>query len=426
MTYPPRPVNGFMISGFDTPSIDVEFTYPRELKQKILQRWPEYTYKSDWKRKALGGNELFQRNLRHIEQSFVQGQELAFFCADRYDWDVLMVLYKLVDNLQHKAWKYLDPRTAGRNPKRTAMAARSFAVLDESLGKLFAMARKENALVLIMSDHGHGSLEGKAQPNALLERWGYLKIKSRLKQSGRRAAKIFNRMIGRTTKRFEANLGIEHDLELDWPQTKACVMHAGIYGFLYLNLKGRRAEGGSVEPDDYEKVRDDLIRRFRAERCTTPDGQKVDIFPEVHKPEELYGCTRAEQPWMPDLLLVPYPGLAVVRKIRGSVAVRWSPPHRLEGTHRVEGVLVANGPHVPAGVEVRAGLADIAPTLLATLGLRVPANMEGRVIDGMFDQTPTVEFEPAQAIERPEGEEVYTDAEKEALAKRLADLGYLE
>lgn len=426
MTYPPREVNGFMISGFDTPSTDVEFTYPKDLKQKILQRWPGYSYKSDWKRKALGGDELFQRNLRHIEQSFVQGQELAAYCAGKYDWDVLMVLYKLVDNLQHKAWRHLDPRTAGRNPRRTEMAAQSFTALDESLGKLIAMARKENALILIMSDHGHGSLDGKAQPNALLERWGYLKIKSRLKQGRRRAAKIINRMIGRTTKRFEANLGIEHDLELDWSQTRACVMHAGIYGFLYLNLKGRRAAGGVVDPEDYETVRDELIRRFRAERCTTLDGQTVDVFPEVHKPEALYGCTRNEQPWLPDLLLVPHPGLAVVRKIRGSAAVRWSPPNRMEGTHRVEGVFVANGPHVPAGIQVPAGLADIAPTLLAALGLRVPADMEGRVIAGIFDPTPTIEFEPAKAIERREGEEVYTDAEKEALTKRLADLGYLE
>ena len=29
MTYPPRKVNGFMISGFETPSIDKDFTYPQ-------------------------------------------------------------------------------------------------------------------------------------------------------------------------------------------------------------------------------------------------------------------------------------------------------------------------------------------------------------------------------------------------------------
>ena len=28
-----------------------------------------------------------------------------------------MVLYKLVDNLQHKAWKYLDPETSGQHPQ---------------------------------------------------------------------------------------------------------------------------------------------------------------------------------------------------------------------------------------------------------------------------------------------------------------------
>ncbi|MCW3986003.1 MAG: alkaline phosphatase family protein, partial [Candidatus Bathyarchaeota archaeon] len=33
--YPPKPVNGFLISGFMTPSVDKNFTYPRALKQEI-------------------------------------------------------------------------------------------------------------------------------------------------------------------------------------------------------------------------------------------------------------------------------------------------------------------------------------------------------------------------------------------------------
>ena len=87
---------------------------------------------------------------------------------------------------------------------------------------------------------------------------------------------------------------------------------------------------------------------------------------------------------------------------------------------------MANGPGVAQGKTIEAHIVDIAPTLLASLGLRVPQDMEGKVLTELFETAPTVEFEPPEEMEISEAEEVYTDAEKEALTKRLADLGYLE
>ena len=120
------------------------------------------------------------------------------------------------------------------------------------------------------------------------------------------------------------------------------------------------------------------------------------------------------------------PGLAVVRKIRGTQPVRWSSRRRMEGTHRVEGILVANGPHVRQGGSIQADIGDIAPTLLAAIGLRVPADMEGQVLVNLFHAEPAIEYEPPEAAERVEHEEVYTEEEKEVLTRRLTDLGYLE
>lgn len=425
MTYPPRKVNGFMISGFETPSTDTDFTWPPELKNDILRRWPDYNYRSDWQRKLFGGDELFQRNVRHIERSFNQGYELTAYCGNRFGWHVLMVLFKLVDNIQHKAWKYLDPKTAHRYPARAEISAHCFQELDKTLGDLSRYAQEQEALLLIMSDHGHGSLDGKAQPNALLEQWGYLALRSQVGQFKRRAERALNRVFGKTMKRFDANIGVEHEIDLDWTRTKACVVHAGIYGFLYLSLKGRQP-GGIIEPAEYERVRDDLRKRFLEVTARHPDGQTIHVFPEVHKTEELYNCSREEQPWLPDLLLVPYPGLAVVRRIRSRSAVRWSSQRRMEGTHRVEGILVAHGPNVKQGATIHAQIADIAPTLLASVGLRVPADMEGQVLTELFSAKLGVEYEPPQAIEIGEHEEVFTDEEKEALSRRLSDLGYLE
>lgn len=425
MTYPPRKVNGFLITGFETPGTDVEFTWPPELKQEILTRWPNYNYKSNWKRKAFKGRELFQQNLDYIKSSFLQGCDITTHCADRYGWDVLMVLYKLVDNLQHKTWKYLDPRTAGRFPREAEVSAECFNVLDESIGRLADYARRHEATILIMSDHGHGGLDGQAQPNLLLKQWGYLQLKGQMIQARRRASKIINRSLGRTRKRFEANLGIEHDLVVDWEQTRACVIHAGMSGFLYISLKGRQP-GGLVDPGDYENLRGELKARFEKATCPSPSGGTIHVFEAVHRPEELYNCRREDQPWMPDLLLVPHPGLAVVRKIRGNRPVRWYPLRRREGTHRMEGILIANGPGIKRGGRADGRIVDIAPTLLAALGLRVPDDMEGGVLFDLFERRPVVETEIAASHEVVAHDEVYSEKEKEALTRRLTELGYLE
>ena len=43
-TYPPRPVNGLMVTDFLTPSQEVQWTHPPELKQEITARFGPYMF----------------------------------------------------------------------------------------------------------------------------------------------------------------------------------------------------------------------------------------------------------------------------------------------------------------------------------------------------------------------------------------------
>ncbi len=426
MTYPPRPVNGFMISGFETPSIDAEFTWPVGLKRELLEVMPNYSYRTNWRRSALGGEATLAENLDYISNSFEQGWQLTQYCGEKFGWDVMMIVFKLVDNLQHKAWKYLDSRFNWRYPRAAELAARCFTRLDEVLGKLFDYASASNGTVLIMSDHGHGSLDGKAQPNRLLRDWGYLTLRSPLSQASQRAAHWVHRLTkGKVTRFEQGSRGIERDLAIDWSRTQACVMHAGIYGFLYLNVKGRSAFG-IVEPRDYDRLRDEIAERLRSQTVRDRDGREIRVFPEVYKTEELYGCDRDELSDLPDLLLSPHPGVAVVRKIRGNSPVRWCPDSRIEGTHRLEGVLAVGGPEIRRGARIEGNIVDIAPTVLSALGLRVPVDMEGRVLRDLFVSEPIVEREPPVKKVLEEHGEVYSEADRRVLEKRLSELGYLE
>jgi predicted AlkP superfamily phosphohydrolase/phosphomutase len=426
MTFPPETVNGFMISGFDTPP-GADFTYPKELQAELLAKYPDYTHEKKWERKVLGGRDIFARNLEYIKQSFDRGYELARFCGDRYGWDVMMVLLKLVDNLQHKTWRYLDPRFCDQDPARRQLTLDCFSRLDEVLGKLKALADEKKATVMIMSDHGHGSLDGKAQPNLLLSRWGYLGLRSSLARAKTRGLVWWKRLRHSNNGCPSGSQGtVDHDLAFEWSRTKACVLHAGIYGFLYINLKGRQPEG-IVNPADFESLRDEIREKLLSAKYVRGDGKESRIFPEVHTIEELYGCNRKDYPWMPDLLLVPDDGLAVVKKIRGGSPVRWIPISRLEGTHRLEGIFIANGPGVASGKKIRARIADIAPTILAGIGERVPKDMDGQVIREVFSVPVTVRYEPPQERKLEEAETpVLTDAQLEEVTTRLGDLGYLD
>ncbi len=426
MTYPPRPVNGFLITGFETPGTNVSFTHPPELKDDILKRWPEYTFKTNWRRRTMGGDALFRENVAAMANSFHEGADVTMHCGDQFGWDLLMVVFKLVDNLQHKTWKYLDPRFNRGHEKRTEVVRKAFDELDVALGKLFEYADRNEAGVFIMSDHGHGSLEGKTQPNLLLKEWGYLAIKDGGAQTQTRMRHILRRANRKKKGRFNNQYQIDDDLAVDFSQTRACVMHAGMYGFLYLNLKGRQPDG-IVEPGDYESLRDELRDQLLAVKSDWPGRGTFNLFPEVLKPEELYGCSREEQVWMPDLLLAPADGLSVVRKIRGASPVRWLPWRKIEGTHRLDGMFAAGGSGIVHGRTMRANIIDSTPTLLAMLGLRVPDDMEGRVLTELFDPPIKTETEPAVVVSPEDSAtEAFSEEEQRILTERLADLGYLE
>jgi len=419
MTYPPMPINGFMISGFETPGPESEFVYPKELKSEILDRWPDPTQRSKWKRKTFGGLKLFRANVDYMARSFHQGAEMTMHLAEKCGWDALMVVFKLVDNLQHKTWKYLDPRWPQRDRAKREIVAQCFEEMDRATGTLLDYAKTHGAAVMIVSDHGHGSLEGKAHPNGLLRKWGYLALHAGAVPEGENEKR--------------PHIGdVEKALPVDYSKTRACVMHAGNAGFLYINLKGRQPTG-IVDPADYEKLRDELIARLQGEECRVrnPRGEVIPLFPEVVKPEEAYGCQREDQPWLPDLLLIPHETLSVVRRIRGQTLVKWFSYRRMEGTHRQDGIFIAAGPGIKHTTDVRAHIVDCAPTLIATLGLPVPEDMEGRVIAEIFEREPVIEkqaVKPRQVIAggREPPDAAYSVEDMQKVTDRLSDLGYLE
>ena len=75
-----------------------------------------------------------------------------------------------------------------------------------------------------------------------------------------------------------------------------------------------------------------------------------------------------------------------------------------------------------------ARLIDLAPTILAWLGLPVPAQMDGRILSEAFrDLTAFTALAAGEtgAAPLPERQAVYTDEERAEIERHLSDLGYL-
>lgn len=96
--------------------------------------------------------------------------------------------------------------------------------------------------------------------------------------------------------------------------------------------------------------------------------------------------------------------------------------------HRLYGVLVAAGPGVEAGAIDQASIFDIAPTVLASLGLPVPQDMHGRVLAEIAG-SPLRQRQLASYESLPR-QTVVADARSAALdrerVRELAALGYVD
>jgi predicted AlkP superfamily phosphohydrolase/phosphomutase len=425
MMFPPPAASGTVVSGFDMPSPDVAFTNPPELRERILARYPTYRLVPvpEPTDPSLERDDSFSRFVGDVESGLEQRTWIARELLRAERPDVFMVHYQEPDVLQHVAWRFLaDP---GLAPERHARLRQVYRRLDTLAGEVLADAPAD-ALVLIVSDHGFGAQDGRLFPNVLLQKLGYLAWRSRRTTRLKHSLDKRLRRLGLGRARPGAAIpwdvrvrthGFAQDLPLRWNRTRAYVALAEIYGLLYLNLRGREPDG-IVEPG-MEQAR--LTRELRAQLLAVRDPHDGrPVFADVVPGEAVYPDDPTGR--RPELVLVPRPGLITRRELRLSL---WLERNRtIGGTHRPEGVLVAAGPGIRAGRVARAGIVDLAPTVLSVAGVPLPDDMDGRVLTELFERPPAVTYERA-AAPVAEDDAVLSEHEEAQLADRLRALGYL-
>ena len=297
-----------------------------------------------------------------------------------------------------------------------------FAKLDSVIGKLLEMADSKDLFVAVVSDHGMGPRKVDVKPNWLLHKWGYLKFRNPLQRSIRRSRRNLQSLF----QHKKTRVSVEHKMPINWPRSKAVMLYTEINGFVFLNVKGRQP-GGCVEPGkEYEDIITDLCKRF-SEASSPLNG--MPLFAHVARPAELYGVDQIDNERFGDLILVPQPYHFLKSKAsKKGVCAKLLQTDFLKGTHMPGGMYILSGPNTKTAVKKQTQIVNIAPTIYAVLGAKLPTYMDGKVLTDAFLQEISIKYQNgnSQCAEGISEKQQFSDDEEALIAKHLADLGYLD
>src|SRR3712207_9076290 len=87
-----------------------------------------------------------------VRRAAEQKVEVAFHLSERFEPELLFVVFMAADHIHHLCW----PDWEKRGPE--SAVAEVYRILDSAVGAL--MAHAGDADVMVVSDHGGGALEG--------------------------------------------------------------------------------------------------------------------------------------------------------------------------------------------------------------------------------------------------------------------------
>jgi predicted AlkP superfamily phosphohydrolase/phosphomutase len=298
---------------------------------------------------------LSQSDLVFAERKRQFGYELTRFAQQ--DEGFLFFYFNYPDQDCHMWWRGIDPRSplhAACAEEHHGRIPEIYQSLDVIIGGVLDTLG-DDTLIMIMSDHGFAPYNRSFHVNAWLLEHGYLALREGV-QPGR----------------------VSYLQGVDWTRTRAYAV--GING-LYLNLKGREAEG-IVEPGaEAEALLDEIVAGLEA---VVDPGLQADAIKYAYRATDIYHGDHAVHG--PDIVLGYHRGWrgsneSALGEVPAEIFVdneqKWSGDH-CQAADEVPGILLSTRPvTVPDP-----GLADFAPTILRLYGVTPPAHMTGRDLFG--------------------------------------------
>ncbi|MBI5192117.1 MAG: alkaline phosphatase family protein [Nitrospirae bacterium] len=429
MTYPPKPLNGFVISGMLAPDEECEFIFPRDLKPKLFQNIGGY--RIDYNIMGYSNEDEMLRNLNDVTE--LRKKAIRYLLTTE-EWDLFYCVFVGIDRVQHWVWDVLgDPIDFSKDN----IILEFYKIIDNTIQELISIVPEDTAVILV-SDHGFGPTYKKIMFNRWLYQEGFLSlIKGKSTTSLIRKLKgIYKHKGAGHQDKIEEP---EHFFErwkgwknyslaqINWSDTKAFAGNETEMG-IYINTEGR-FPAGIVKDSEYENLREDIIQRL-LKLTDSENGKRV--IQKAYRREDIYSGDYMQK--APDIVFetsnYEYDCSEDVNDPSGPVFLPLQ--KSVMGKHRRNGIFIANGLDIKAGQITGAGVYDIAPTILYMMGVPIPDYMEGRVLEEIFVE----EYKKSRIIQRESWtkenklenneEQIYTDEDKDKIVEKLKGLGYLD
>lgn len=370
MTYPPKPLNGILISGMDTPGPAANFTYPSDLKNEL---------------KGYDIHPLPFRN--DNENAFLEGLgeevESRFNLVNKYideNYDLIFCVLMGTDKLSDAMWKYLDELHPAHEDWMNVWVPHIrdyFSKIDSKIGGLMEKTGEEYCL-MIVSDHGGIGTTSYFNLSQWLVNEGYLAL--RRAERGIITSERANKVAAFLEKykltfiknyiksifpnwRSKIPMGKENITlrDIDWINTVA--FSSAELGGIYVNSENR-FDQGPVCDSEYENLRNQII-----DKLIQYDKLKIRVW----KREELWTGPLISE--APDIMC-SYNDFRTGPFSNRGFLFRDPEPGDMSGRHDNEGIiLIYNKGKL---VLEKPTILDIAPTILDVLGVEIPKELEGR------------------------------------------------
>jgi len=304
---------------------------------------------------ALNEGVLPEKAFLELAYSFHEDWEKIFFNAlKKTRRGLVACVFETTDSIQHMFWRYLDKTHPAYQP--TARLEDGSRVLEDLYSRMDSLVGRvrdsldRKSCLFIMSDHGFKAFRRGVNLNSWLYLNGYLHL-----QEGAAESEEWFRQV-------------------DWSRTRAYAL--GLAG-IYLNLRGREAQGIVAPGEESRKLKQELIEKLSGLKDQEKGTVAINRLIET---EKIYSGPYIDN--APDLIVAYNQGYraswdSVVGRVNRTVIEdnrkAWSADHCLDPA-LVPGILFSN--LKLEGQE--ASIMDIAPTVLQLFGVPVPAYMDGR------------------------------------------------
>ena len=291
-----------------------------------------------------------------IEQCLQTDRErvsMFFDALDNIGRGLCVCVFDATDRVQHSFWRQIDPEHPAHRgsyqPAAEPEIEKIYRNADRILGETMKKCRDRNTLLMVISDHGFNSFRYGIDLNRWLEENGYLS----LTENGR---------------------GRKNLAGVDWSKTRAFAI--GLSG-IYLNLKGREAQGMVDSGAEAVQLREELAEKLQG-FIDPLHGQPV--IKRVYNAMKIYQGPYKQD--APDLLVGYNAGYraaweTAIGEVTGRVVhdnvKAWSGDHCIDQS-LVPGILFSNR----MIQDEHPRLMDIGPTILEMFGVPVPSHMDGK------------------------------------------------